>query len=49
MINVKTQYETLHNACLKERIIVENMSTERLETVLIKIKHKNEKLYLAAE
>ena len=45
MINIKARYEILHNISLNENVLVESRCHEKLETVLMKLKDKNENLF----
>ena len=49
MKNIKAKYESLNNAMLKERIMVESRRQELLETVIMKAQHNGQNLFLAAE
>ena len=37
MTDIEARYESLHNASLKEKILVENRWQERLETAIMKL------------
>ena len=49
VINMKARYETLIDASLNEKVMIESRMQETLESTLIKVQNGNDNLFLAVE